>query len=187
MSCAATARRGRRKRTVPTQTAAPCPILICRRNFRLRKSFDPKPAEGVEEHVANPVTIRQTNPSGKIMNKLLKTTLIASAVLLAGAAHVRALETNLVQTINISITAYAAGDPATNASIVTTPLLTQKATSKEIIALIGDAMGVIFSTKAKLLLISQLPDGNTTVVVQDGTNRTDVSGFFDVSNDTTVG
>lgn len=103
-------------------------------------------------------------------------------LLCLGALKAGAATTNLVQTINMAITAYAEGDTTTNGAVVTTPVLKMKASVKDIIQLLGDATTNTFSAKAKLLLITPLPDGESSIVVEDGTNRVDVSDFFDAED-----
>lgn len=110
--------------------------------------------------------------------KKLSTLTVIAALAVAGTAQLKAAQTNLVQTIGITVTAYTEGDTVTNGTVVSTPVIKTKKATKDIILLLGDAMSVTFSAKAKLLLVTPLPDGDSTVVVQDGTNRTDVSGFF---------
>jgi hypothetical protein len=119
------------------------------------------------------------------MKTLLKLTVIA--IVAFAAAQLRAAQTNLVQTISMGITAYQEGDVSTNGSIVTQPVIILKRATKDIIQLIAGALNTSISTKAKLLLITPIPEDDPTIVIQDGTNRVDVTGFFDVDTQASLG
>jgi hypothetical protein len=106
---------------------------------------------------------------------------VAGAGLLLGVqagAGIALPQTNVVQNINIVLTAYSQGDTVTNGAVISRPVFKVKKTNKDIILALGTATTNIFSTKSKLILVTGLVDTNSTVYVVDGTNRIDVSSFF---------
>jgi hypothetical protein len=89
--------------------------------------------------------------------------------------------TNLVQTITVSAVTYSQGSTTTNGTLVTKRLAGGTLFTPDVVNVIGTSLGTTFSSKARLLRITPLlPPDESAVVIQDGTNRTDVSGFFDI-------
>jgi hypothetical protein len=117
---------------------------------------------------------------GHMMKNGLKLTLVALMAL--GITQARAIilgpTTNVVQTLSFTLSILAEGDATTNGSVITTPVLKLKKSTKDIISVLGTATGNTFSTKAKLIAVTSLSDDNTSLFVQDGTNKVDVSVFF---------
>jgi hypothetical protein len=111
------------------------------------------------------------------MKHTLRITIAAAAVLVA-ATQAFGAQTNLVQNINLKLTVYTEGDTTTNSTTINTPVVKMNRTTQDIIQLLGEALTNSFSTSAKLQLVSPLDDGESKIVVQDGTNQTDVTEFF---------
>jgi hypothetical protein len=113
-----------------------------------------------------------------IMKLYLKLT-VAGLVMTLAVTGTRAAQTNLVQVMSIVASAYAQGPIVTNGNVVsaTTPLL--KFATPAVIQALGASVGSNFSSTAKLLMVTPLlPSDVAGIFVQDGTNRTDVTGFF---------
>ena len=114
----------------------------------------------------------------------MKTTLKFAAIgLIVFATTAKALpfapHTNLVQNIGIKVIVYSEGDVTTNGTVATKPVIKQIKTTKDIIQLLGDATTNTFSASAKLQLITSLTfGGDPTILVVDGTNQVNVTGFF---------
>jgi hypothetical protein len=99
------------------------------------------------------------------------------------AASLSAAQTNLVQSLRFNLTALFQGANVTNQNLVTYSTVPRKISNADIIPALGVSLGRTFSVNAKLLLITQLPDGDDDVVVQDGTNRVTVTGYFSIDRD----
>ena len=111
---------------------------------------------------------------------------IASLALLGSVNLQAAPQTNLVQSLRFNLTVYLQGGPVTNQNLVSYSMTPRKIFTPDIIEVIGTSMSRSFSAKASLLAVTQLPGGPDAVVIQDGTNRVDVSGFFNVNKDNIV-
>jgi hypothetical protein len=116
-----------------------------------------------------------TPANGHIMNRTLS---FAAGLLLVGATQVHAAQTNLIQNISLLITSYSQGSSITNGTVVTTTMPKTKLTTLNVIQALGASTGDTFSSTAKLLLVSPLPAGPASIVVKDGTNVVDVTGYF---------
>ena len=68
------------------------------------------------------------------MNQISRLSIFA-ALVAAGTLRIQAAQTNLVQNINLTITAYAEGETVTNGVLVTRPVLKFKRSSKDIVQL----------------------------------------------------
>jgi len=111
------------------------------------------------------------------MNHFNKLTAIAALFTLA-AFRTNADTTNLVQNITIQLIGYKQGAAQTNKSIVTTDVDTTRVGTAGVIAALGAATGNSFSTAARLVSLTPLPDGNSSIFIRDGANSVDVTGFF---------
>jgi hypothetical protein len=118
------------------------------------------------------------------MKNKLKLTLIA--LLALGIAQTRALAvgpvTNVVQTVSFLLTVFTEGEVVTNGSVVTKPVLKLKIATKDVIEALGTGTGNNFSAKAKLILVTPLDGDESSIFVQDGTNKVDVSELFSVDD-----
>lgn len=112
----------------------------------------------------------------KMLKSLEIIGLSAIAVLCGLQAH--AAQTNLVQNITLTINAVSQGSSTTNGTIVTKTVVRQRLSTLDVIAALGSSTGNSFSSTAKLLQVTPLPDGDAMIVVKDGTNVVDVTGFF---------
>ena len=104
--------------------------------------------------------------------------LTVAALLTAGALRSEAQTTNLVQTMTLTLTAFTEGTPATNGAVVNVPIQKVKGNTRNIITALGNATSNTFSTKAKLVLITPLAGGGSSIFVRDGTTVVDVSSFI---------
>jgi len=106
---------------------------------------------------------------------------------LMGALNLQAApQTNLVQSLRFNLTAYVQGAPVTNHNLVSFSMAPRKIFTPDVIQVIGTATSHSFSPKATLLALTSLSGGPDAIVVQDGTNRVDVSGFFNINKDNIV-
>ena len=92
-------------------------------------------------------------------------------------------QTNLVQSLHFNLTAYLQGGPVTNQDLVSYSMTPRKFFTPDIIQVIGISMSHQFSPKATLLAVTPLSGAPATIVIQDGTNRVDVTGFFVINKD----
>jgi hypothetical protein len=92
-------------------------------------------------------------------------------------------QTNLVQSLHFNLTLYTQGGPVTNQNLVSYSMTPRKVFTPDIIQVIGTSMSLSFSAKATLLSVTPLSGAASTIVIQDGTNRVDVTGFFNVNKD----
>jgi hypothetical protein len=99
-------------------------------------------------------------------------------VSLLTAGQVSAAQTNLVQSLHFDLTACFQGVNATNQNLVTYSVTPQRISNVDIIQALGTSLSQTFPPHATLRTVTLLPNGAETVVIQDGTNRVDVTGFF---------
>ena len=111
--------------------------------------------------------------------------ILAGALLAAGAAESKAQNTTLKveQNINFQLTGYYQMSPTENSSTFFRNAGKISISNKDIISLLGQQVSIIFSTNAKLLLISDTPvDLMPKVVVRDKFEGvkfdTDVTQYF---------
>lgn len=112
----------------------------------------------------------------------------AAGVILLHALPSLALQTNLVQNISILLKTVSQGGSTTNGTLVTTVVNRGLLTTANVIQTLGASTGDSFSSTARLLMVSPLPGGPASIIVHDGTNDVDVTGFFanDIRSDTMV-
>jgi hypothetical protein len=111
------------------------------------------------------------------MNQIKKLTAIA-ALFTAAALRTNADTTNLVQDVTIQFTGYRQGSTQTNGNNVSTGVDNTRIGNTRVIAAFGDATGNSFSTDARLVAVTSLSDGSSSVQVRDGDNAVDVTAFF---------
>jgi len=105
--------------------------------------------------------------------------LIAVAILLATATFSsNADQTNLVQNFQIQLFGVKQGGTATYGNITITSVDVEMVGTRDVIRALGTATGNNYSRAAKLVVVSPLAGGNSSVQVRDGDLNTDVSGFF---------
>jgi hypothetical protein len=111
------------------------------------------------------------------MNSPLK--IIAALALISfAAATARADQTNLVQNLNIQLVGLKQGPSVTNGNIVTTSTQSARVNTSDVINALETAVGTTFSREARLVAVTPLDGGFSSIEVRDGTNKTDVSPFF---------
>jgi hypothetical protein len=115
------------------------------------------------------------------MKNLMKCLTVSAGLCLA-AGQLHGAETNLVQSIKFSGILYYQGATVTNSTgtTVTKSTIRSVFNNRSLINRFGQVAAVTFSSSAKLLLVTELNGNDVYVVVQDGTNRVDVSSYFDV-------
>jgi hypothetical protein len=134
-----------------------------------------------------PALISRDDLERDTMRKSMKLVLVGVLVAF-GAAQLNAQTsvTNIVQNLNLKLTAYYQTDVTTNSSTITRNAGKASVANKDIIALLGLQLNVVFTSDAKLLLISNLEDSlNPKIVVRDkvGGNNVDtaVGQYFSVT------
>jgi hypothetical protein len=107
------------------------------------------------------------------------TKVLSLAILLAlCAAQARADQTNLVQDLSIQLSGLKQGRSTTSGNVAVTSTDSAWVGTRDVINALGAATGNTFSKAAKLVVITLLPDGSSSVAVRDGGNSVDVSGYF---------
>jgi hypothetical protein len=103
------------------------------------------------------------------------------------AAVQPALALDAINVITFTLTVYEEGDTTMKGTVTTVKLSRFRATTKDIIQLLGEAKEMTFSPQAKLLLIRRnIEQGEEegSFIVRDGTQPDcDVSEFFTVSSE----
>jgi hypothetical protein len=114
-------------------------------------------------------------------NSILKLTVGLAAILFSGQAQIHAATTNSVQNIEFELTFFTQGPtnhPSTNITTVTINKF--RATTRDVIAALGQATSNHFSRAAKLVSVRDATSTNSSRVIEvrDGTNVVDVTGYF---------
>jgi len=110
------------------------------------------------------------------MNQL-KLTAIA-ALFAVAAFRTNADTTNLVQDVSIQLTGYRQGAPRTNSTSIVVGVDSTSVGTAGVIAALGAATGNSFSTGARLVSVTPVSGGDSSVQVRDGGNTVDVTMFF---------
>src|SRR6266481_4633446 len=111
------------------------------------------------------------------MNQL-KLTAIA-ALFAVAALRTNADTTNLVQDVGIQLTGFRQGSPRTNSTSIVVGVDSSRVGTAGVIAALGASTGNSFSTGARLVSVTPLAGGNSSVQVRDGTNVVvDMTAFF---------
>jgi len=111
------------------------------------------------------------------MNQLRKLTAVA-ALFVVAALRTNADTTNLVQDVSIQLTGYRQGAPRTNSTSIIVGVDTTSVGNASVIAALGAATGNSFSTAARLVSVTPVAGGDSSVQVRDGGNTVDVTMFF---------
>jgi hypothetical protein len=105
--------------------------------------------------------------------------LTAIAALFAVAAfRTNADTTNLVQDVGIQLTGFRQGGPRTNSTSIIVGVDTTSVGTAGVISALGAATGNSFSTGARLVSVTPVAGGDSSVQVRDGGNTVDVTMFF---------
>ena len=117
--------------------------------------------------------------------KNLTKCLTAIVGLCLAAGQLSAAQTNLVQSLKVGGILYYQGATVTNgtATTVARSVIRSPFNNQSLISRFGQVAQVTFSSSAKLLVVSSLINNNVSIVVQDGTNRVNVSSYFEVGFD----
>jgi hypothetical protein len=111
------------------------------------------------------------------MNHIKKLTAIAALFTMA-ALRSNAETTNLVQDISIQLTGYQQGATQINGNSVNTRVDSSRVGTAGVIVALGASTGNSFSTAARLVAVTSLSDGSSSIQVRDGDNSVDVTAFF---------
>jgi len=111
------------------------------------------------------------------MNQIKKLTAIA-ALFTVAALRSNADTTNLVQDISIQLTGFRQGATQTNGSSISTGVDSARVGNDGVIAALGAVTGNSFSRSARLVSVTSLSDGSSSVQIRDGGNTVDVTAFF---------
>ena len=111
------------------------------------------------------------------MKYTLKLT-FASLLLAVAAFQSRADHTNVVQDLSINLSGLGQGPSVTTGNVTITRTTDQHIETADVIAALGNAMGKTYSDAAKLVVITPLGGGNSSIAVRDGTASDDVTVFF---------
>lgn len=104
---------------------------------------------------------------------------VFAALALACAGKVQAQSTNVVQNLNIQLFGISQGGTSTFGRTVTTNVNLAQLGNRQIIQALGTATGTSFSQLSRLVVVTPLGGGYTSVQVRDGNNApVDVTRFF---------
>lgn len=109
----------------------------------------------------------------RIIPLALFTSLFAFGPLSALADH-----TNRVQELAFQLVGFKQGATSSSGHRTTTSLDYDRIGTAEVIGALGKATGSGFSRRAKLVLVTSLPDGAAKLEVRDGSGKVDVTRFF---------
>jgi len=121
------------------------------------------------------------------MNKSLK--MAALAAFIGAATLTSQAQTNRIANLGFQLVLYSQGATTTNGTRVVEDADVTRFGSKDLIQLLGTATSNNFARSARLLRVTAIVNGTngaTTIVVKDGTNVVDVTGFFSTSLDGVV-
>lgn len=111
--------------------------------------------------------------------KSFKAVVLAGALLGLGAATGRADHTNVVQTMNIQLLALKQGATTRSGIFVFTAVDTTQVNTRRVIEELGVATLNSFSSTSKLVVVTPVGGGDSSVQVRDGSNPpVDVTSFF---------
>jgi len=101
-----------------------------------------------------------------------------AALLVIVTAQTRAEQTNIVETIQIRLLGLQQGDTRTNRNQVVTSVDTTWLGTDRVIQSLAAATGNSFSRSSRLVLVTPMDGGTSSVEVRDGDLTVDVTGFF---------
>jgi len=103
---------------------------------------------------------------------------VVATVIGVGSISALADQTNLVRNLDIQLSGIVQGDTTTTKNVTTTSVTKVSVGNSDIIGAIGIVTGNSFSSNAKLLVITPVPVGGSSIVIRDGGNQVDVTQFF---------
>ena len=101
-----------------------------------------------------------------------------AAVIAWAAANCSADQTNLVRNLEIQLAGVQQGDATTIKNTTTISVDKAFIDTGDVIKALGVATGNSFSRRARLVVVTPIPSGASTIEVRDGGNQIDVSAFF---------
>jgi translation initiation factor 1 (eIF-1/SUI1) len=119
---------------------------------------------------------KQTNIKEKEM-KIVKQAVLSTFISL-GVFQAYADQTNVVQNLSIQLRGVQPGGPVTNRATVITGIAPAKIDTRDVIKALGLSTSNLFSKSARLVIVTPLSGDGSVVQVRDGTNRVDVSDYF---------
>ncbi len=87
-------------------------------------------------------------------------------------------QTNLAQDLGFELTGYQQGATATNGNIASTRIISVRLRTRDIMSALGSGTGMAFSKAAKLVVVTPLGGGPSSIQIRDGTATVDVTAFF---------
>lgn len=109
--------------------------------------------------------------------KIVKLAAMA-ALLSLSVLEARADQTNVVQNIGIHLRGVGPGGPVTNRFSVTSDIAPTKIDTRQVIEALGAGTATAFSGRARLVLVTPLGGGYSSIQIRDGNNSVDVTSFF---------
>ncbi len=103
---------------------------------------------------------------------------VLSALISLGVFQAQADQTNVVQNLAVHLRGVQPGGPVTNQSIIKTGLRPAKIENRDIITALGTATSNLFSRAARLVIVTPLGGGDSSIQVRDGNLQVEVTGFF---------
>jgi hypothetical protein len=101
-----------------------------------------------------------------------------AALVSLGVSQARSDQTNVVQNIGIQLLGVQKGGPVTGRFQVATGFAPANIDTRQVVQALGAGTANTFSGRAKLVLVTPLGGGFSSIQVRDGTNTVDVSSFF---------
>jgi len=109
--------------------------------------------------------------------KILKQAAMA-ALLSLGVFRAHGSQTNVVQNLSIQLQGVQSGGTISNRYSVTTGFAPVSIDTRKIIQTLGAATGNTYANRARLVVVTPLGGGVSSIQVRDGTSINDVTGFF---------
>ena len=136
--------------------------------------------EGAKLPVANSAMIARIGATKKEIQSIMKAFRLAAmaALLVVGTATTHADQTNIVENIQFRLFGLQQGDTRTNRNLVVTSVDTTWLGTDDIVQALAEATGNSFSRRGRLVLVTPVDGGTSSVEVRDGDQSVDVTGFF---------
>jgi hypothetical protein len=109
--------------------------------------------------------------------KMLKMAAL-SALLTLAMATANADQTNVVQNLRVQLRGVQPGGPVATRVTVTTGFAAARLDTRQIIQALGAATGNTFSYSARLVVVTPLGGGDSSIQIRDGAATADVTAFF---------
>jgi len=107
-------------------------------------------------------------------------TMAALAALISlGVSQTRAEQTNVVQTLHIQLRGVQPGGTIKERFTITTGIAPARIDTRHVIQALGAVTGNTFSNSARLVIVTPLGGGYSSIQIRDLSQTVDVSAFFD--------